>query len=67
MEELELRYAEVCERLAAALQQNAWLQNQLFRLKQELARSEELLDRIMHGNSTWEDDPTLPHHINMAE
>ena len=64
--EQEVRYAEVCERLALALQRNNWLHNQLFRVKQELARTEELLDRIMSGDTTWEDgvygDP--PHHIN---
>lgn len=67
--ELEIRYAEVCERLAVCLQQNERLNQQLFLLKNELARQEEFIERVMEGNKTWENenlsDP--PHHINTIE
>jgi hypothetical protein len=57
--ELEVRYAEVCERLAVCLQQNERLNQQLFLLKNEF------IERVMEGNRTWENenlsDP--PHHI----
>jgi len=65
-EDLELRYAEVCQQLAACMQKNERLQNQVSNLKLELAASEDFIERMMERNQTWENENLTepPHHIN---
>lgn len=65
--ELETRYIEVCERLAATLQVVERLNMQIFRLKQELTSSEEFIDRMLQREETWESTKTVepPHHLNI--
>ena len=65
--ELETRYAEVCERLASALQVVERLNMQIHRLKQELASSEEFIDRMLQREDTWEPTKAAepPHHLNI--
>lgn len=65
--EIETRYVEVCERLAAALQVVERLNMQIHRLKAELASSEEFIDRMLQREETWEPTKTVepPHHINI--
>lgn len=65
-EDLELRYAEVCQQLAVCLQKNERLQNQVSNLKLELAASEDFIQRMMERNQTWENENLTepPHHIN---
>jgi uncharacterized coiled-coil protein SlyX len=65
--DLENRYAEVCERLAATLQVVERLNMQIFRLKQELVSSEEFIDRMLQKEESWEPSKVAepPHHINI--
>lgn len=64
-DDLQLRYEQVCDRLAESLQTILRLDLQVFRLKQELASTEDFVDRMVNANPTWEihrlDEP--PHHI----
>lgn len=65
-EDLELRYAEVCQQLAACLQKKEHLQIQVNNLKMELAAAEDFVERMMERNQTWENENLTepPHHIN---
>lgn len=65
--DLEIRYAEVCERLATTLQTVERLNMQIFRLKHELASSEEFITRMLEREQTWEQTKTVepPHHLNI--
>jgi len=65
-EDLELRYAEVCQQLAVSLQKNERLQAQLNALRLELVAAEDFIERMMERNRTWENENMTepPHHIN---